>query len=366
MYTYHKFINDPKPVRIILMALSLLMSAMIRFEAWMLPPLLITALLFRARNYSSGHRWRLLTGGLLSCVPAVVFMLFWFYGSRLEYGDWLYSIHAASSEHAVLTGQAIGQSGSLKILLYRAAFWPGVLLISLSPFVLIGGLWGMIKSFPRRRGIEWIAFFVLQVAIYLYQSLITGQLAPLARYTILPGTILCLFSGFGILNFGPKKIFSKILNFRLRILILAVIIWTLFLCLDYRGDKTSYLTKLSSVSPITRYPNSLDPIISWLRNNLRPDQTVIFNSPEFLSNAVIMYSGLTPDQFIAVNEHSENEFTYRLNKFRPSYIIVHKEAPLRRLIESSKFNLENIGLPIVLQSLDSIGEFTVYSPQYEQ
>jgi len=365
MYAYHRFLSRAGASEIIGLAAAMLLAAMIRFEAWILPPFIFIALIINARLTVTPRRGRLIIGALLASIPAALFMLVWMMGSFREYGDYLYSLHAASSEHIDLTQRAIGQMGNLKTTLYRAAFWPGVMLVSLSPLILVAGLWGAILSFVRRTGLIWVIFFLLQMGLYLYQSLIAGHLAPLARYTILPGTILCLFSAAGAFDLAQRINTPKLLKSKLQIMLALVLVWIILLCPNYREMGSPALGKLSSVSPVTQYPSSVEPVIEWLKANLKPDQKVIFSSPGFTSNAVIMYSGMTPSQIVSVNERSLNDMRRTVLKAAPTYLICHRQAPLRIGLQAAGLETPIKLDGLYFQYVDSAGDFGIYIPQHK-
>jgi 4-amino-4-deoxy-L-arabinose transferase-like glycosyltransferase len=365
MYAYSRLLSKQSAIEILLLGGALLLAAMIRFEAWLLPPFIAAAVILRSwRSDHPAHRRRLLVGAVAACIPASLFIMIWMYGSYQQYGDVLYSIHAAASEHGNLTAQSIGSTGNLKILIYRALFWPGVILISLSPLVLLCSLRGSIKSVFQKTNPEWAVFLAIIICIYLYQSLIAGKLAPLARYTILPGTILCLYSapGFSNTSSRSKSLLTGILN--PRIVLVTALCWSILLIPNHRNSDSAYLKKLASVSPVTRYPASLEPVIQWLEVNLQREQTVLFNSPFFTSNAIIMYSGILPGQFIAANEHNPDDIIRKFESASPTFFICHQNAPLFEFIEVNPADSSIMLNNNILHLREMAGDFGIYIPKY--
>ncbi len=366
MYGYHRFLDKQTTGEMVLLSVAMLAAVMIRFEAWLLPPFVFVSLLIQSLHASPTGRSRFIFGAVAVSILPALFILSWLYGSFRETGDMLYSLNAASSEHSALTQQTVDSLGNLKTMIYRAAFWPGVIIISLSPLIALGGFWGMIRSIMRRTGMEWIILLAIQSAIYLYQSIITGELSPLARYTILPGTILCIFAAHGSFDLAQRFRPFGHAGLKLKIVLFSALLWTIILCPNYREVDNRMLSKLASVSPVTQYPSFVQPAIDWLKTNLEDDQTVIFNSPFFTSNAVIMYSELTSKQFIAVNESSFEDVKNKIISEKPSYFICHRLAPLR--IEQNWGPIETPILldNMILQYTESAGEFAIYIPQYKQ
>jgi 4-amino-4-deoxy-L-arabinose transferase-like glycosyltransferase len=364
IYAYHSYLLKRTTLSMSLLSIAMLLAVMIRFEAWLLPMFITIALMIRGWKWEADNRRILIHAVFASILPAI-FIILWMYGSYRDFGDILYSVHAASAEHIDLSRQSISALGATKALAYKAAFWPGVLILSLSPLIMIGGLWGLILSLIRRIGIEWTILFVIQVMILLYQSLIAGSLAPLARYTILPGTILCLYAGWGWFDLAARiRPFGR-KNLKIHIALVSMLIWTLALCPNYRDSENPYLRKISSVSPVTQYPAFIKPVIDWLKTNLRPDQSIIFNSPAFASNAIIMYSGITPEQFVAVNENSPEDVKRKLLGEKPSYFMCHRDAPLKEVLNLGDMKSDVALEYITLQYSSNAGDFSIYTPKYE-
>ncbi len=361
MYFYDKLIERSRWFDVAGLTAAVTLMVMTRFEMWVLPGFLIFMVI--VRRHPDGVRGKivLLRNIVIASILPGLFILAWMYGSHREFSDALYSIHAASAEHAGLTDAAVNMMGKLRVVAYNVFFWPGVLLLSLSPLILVAGLWGMVLGLKRRVGREWIYLFLLILAVYLFQSTVTGKLAPLSRYAILPGTILCIFAGWGIYDVAAR--------FRGRTWVVAGVLLTalastIILSARYIDSPDGRLRKLASVSPVSHYPGSITPVIEWLRSHLHPENTVIFSTPGFESNAVVMYSEMTPSQVIAVNETDPEAVREKIASRRPDYFVLHVETPFRAGLGTSSLP-DSMDIEGVLLHRDTTaGKFGIYTSRF--
>jgi hypothetical protein len=286
-------------------------------------------------------------------------MLVWMYGSYREFGDALYSLHEASVEHAGLFSAFAESEGRLRVIMYNAAFWPGVLIIGLSPLIFVSCIWGMIRGVIERRGIIWVILTVIIFGIYYYQSTVTGELSPLARYTILPGTILCLFAGLGVNDLAKRIQPARSIPIVCAVL-LTGLVWAIIMSRNFIDHGDARIRKLASVSPVTHYPAALTPAMIWLGKWTGPSDLVIFSTPAFASNAIVLYSGIRPDQVVPVNEQDPKAIIDEISEVRPSLLILHRDSPLQRHFGSDEFRY-SISIDDTQWHRDTVvGDFGIY------
>ncbi len=344
------------------LSLAMIMIVMTRFEMWILPPFLIVMAII-LRHPGGAHRKRAMIRDMIvaSILPGL-FILAWMYGSYREFGDALYSVHAASAEHADLTAAAMSAMGRLRVVVYNTFFWPGVMLLSLSPLIFLAGLWGMVLGLSRRVGREWIFLSVLVLAVYLFQSAVTGELAPLARYVILPGTILCILAGWGIHDIAARFSASGrswvVAGTLLTALASAIILTARFI-----DNPDSRLRKLASVSPVSHYPGSITPVIQWLRSHIHPEDTILLSTRRYESNAIVLYSGIRLSQVLAVNQIDPEAVRERISS-RPDYFILHSATPFQTVLGTTQLQ-DSLDIDGVLLLRDTtVGEFGIYSSSF--
>jgi len=363
MYFHGRLVERVRWSIIAGLSLAMTLMVMTRFEMWALPGFLIVMAIILRHPRGPQEKNRLIWSIIAASILPGLFIIAWMYGSYREFGDALYSINAASAEHAGLTQAAVNLDGKLRVIAYNIFFWPGILFLSLSPLILTAGIWGMILGLKRHVGREWIYLALFVLAVYLFQSTVTGELAPLARYAILPGTILCIFAGWGIYDVSVRFGVSGRVWVVTGVLLTAVIT-TIVLSFRFIDSSDSRLRKLASISPVSHYPGSITPIIEWLRTHIHPDDTVIFSTPGFESNAVVMYSELAPSQVVAVNETNAEAVRQKIVSRRPDYFILHVETPFQTGTGTMQLqdSLDIDG--VLLQRDTTIGEFGIYSSRF--
>jgi hypothetical protein len=155
--------------------LSLTAAGMLRFEGWLLIPLLAIALLRRPTL-------------LVPFVAAsLVFPMFWVIGNRIQNGDFLYSFHWAENWNAVMDVRAEDIAEPLKQL----AYYPLLILFGTTPLLAVLCIAGVGRSWLKLRGYAvWSIPVIFLLALYIIQAT-RSTLVLKGRYTI-PLTFLLL------------------------------------------------------------------------------------------------------------------------------------------------------------------------------
>jgi 4-amino-4-deoxy-L-arabinose transferase-like glycosyltransferase len=159
--------------------LALTGASMLRYEGWMLIPLI--AVLLR-------HRPRLL---LTFCGCAAIHPIGWMIGNAAHYGDPLYSISYASRwELETMGRQAIARAA----LFRKAAAYPLVILSGMTPPLAAIAVAGAISAAATRHRVRgWLVPFCGLVGLWML-AVGRGSLVPKLNYTETAGTLLFPFS----------------------------------------------------------------------------------------------------------------------------------------------------------------------------
>lgn len=327
IYAYVCYHDHPSFARASFLTIALFVITMIRFEGWMLFGL--TALALHIRAVAADHeqrKVRLLSASLITAI-ASLFIIFWIYNSYLTYGDPFYSVHAAAGEHINLMQSNARRLGEQAALVYNALFWPGVMLLSLTPFVFLAGLISIFANLRREYCLEIGLLFVIQLGIYSYRSIIVGDLAPLARYTILPGTILCLFSGYGIFNISRSIVLPRHIRilFKIKFLFVALIIYAGLLSFNYYDVGYPALRKFASISPYTHYPKDAQQLISWIHTNINQHQRILIPAQGYCTNVILAYSKIDPTQLMFFGGEQIDSTLTKISRDGPNFLIVHRD-----------------------------------------
>lgn len=159
--------------------LALTVASMLRYEGWMLTPLI--AVLLR-------HRPRLL---LTFCGCAVIHPIVWMVGNAVHYGDPFYSISSASRWELESMGRRAISRGAL---VRKAAGYPLTILSGMT--VLLGAIavaGAIMAAATRHRVRDWLVPLGGLVGLWML-AVARGSLVPKLNYTETAGTLLFPFS----------------------------------------------------------------------------------------------------------------------------------------------------------------------------
>ncbi|MEM9905327.1 MAG: hypothetical protein AAF921_09925 [Cyanobacteria bacterium P01_D01_bin.44] len=164
--------------------LSMLLASALRFEGWILIPLMAVVLWRRPKQM-------LIFVGLAMLMP-----LAWIIGSGLINGDFLYSLKYQAED----TASTLTTRGGMTLLkrFARAIFIPGVLAFGMTLPLFGLSLWGAIASLTRRnRAAVWLVPFFGLFSLLCYKS-VGGTMNLQPRYVLVLGMLLLPFAVVGL------------------------------------------------------------------------------------------------------------------------------------------------------------------------
>jgi len=157
---------------------SLTLGAMLRYEAWMLLPVLAAVL------------WRKPKLALVFVALALIHPVFWMIGNAVQHGNPFFSIAAASEfELHAMGGSALGW----RALLARTLTYPGLVLRGMGLVVGLIAAAGALRALGARSR---IATWLIPPAVLLglqCLAILRGSLVPKLNYTETTGTLLMPF-----------------------------------------------------------------------------------------------------------------------------------------------------------------------------
>lgn len=157
----------------------LTLASMMRYEGWMLTPLLALMLWGQWRNL------------LIFLFAGIVHPIFWMVGNAVEYGDPLYSVHWAQRWEQDSMGHG---NLSMKEVLIRLMSFPQKLFAGMTlPVALLSITGCLIAIIQRDRRAIWLIPIVGIGALLVY-SATQGELVVKTKYTVTFGTFLLPFS----------------------------------------------------------------------------------------------------------------------------------------------------------------------------
>jgi 4-amino-4-deoxy-L-arabinose transferase-like glycosyltransferase len=159
--------------------LLLTLACAVRYDAWMLAPLLAALLASQEGERRAAVRRALLFSA--ACLP---FPLAWLWGNWLEMGDPLHPIRYVERFHREWVQDGVALYGALGYRVHNLLFWPGSAVVTLTPVVGVLGMAGMGWAFRARRDVRWLLWVAWAPALYFTaRSAVLLDLAPLARFT---------------------------------------------------------------------------------------------------------------------------------------------------------------------------------------
>jgi 4-amino-4-deoxy-L-arabinose transferase-like glycosyltransferase len=176
--------------RAVAAGVSMTLAAMLRYEAWVLIPMLGASL----------YRRPALLGAYL--VPALAFPAAWMLGNAVHHGDPLYSVHIA--EHWQMDLGDYNQNVDARQRLKRFLFFPSALFAGLTPWIAVLCVAGAVIAVRRHRSVIWsLVPFVGLLAIFMIRA-IEGSLLLRGRYSLVLGTLLLPYVG-ALWEIGPWR-----------------------------------------------------------------------------------------------------------------------------------------------------------------
>jgi hypothetical protein len=164
----------------VMAGLCLTLAAALRYEAWLMVPLLGSVL------------WRRPKHLIYFVCTALLFPLFWLGGSALVQGDPLFSFHF----QAIDTAKTLAERGGMSPLkrIARGLFFPGILCFGMSVMIFILSLWGAgVTLWQRHRQSIWLISFLGLLALFSYKS-ISGSMNLQPRYILVMGMLFLPFA----------------------------------------------------------------------------------------------------------------------------------------------------------------------------
>jgi hypothetical protein len=170
--------------------LALTLASMLRYEGWMLTPLLAVLL------------WRKPKLLVIFCACAAIHPVLWMAGNALHYGDPLYSMNAASRWEL----DAMGQAGADRAALARRAVsYPLTLIRGMTlPLGLLCVAGAVLAAATRHRSRAWLLPLGGLLALWA-MAIARGSLVPKLNYTETAGTLLFPFSALVYERLGVRR-----------------------------------------------------------------------------------------------------------------------------------------------------------------
>lgn len=301
-------------------------AAAIRYEAWPLifaVSLLMIADVWRQRakvGFSRSIR-ALLVFALTSGFFPVVIMVY-------NWTKFHHPIYAVAMNREWVATQL---SWSQPSLAYRLGLFPGVLLLTLTPVVIAGAIYGFFLSFKTKVGVELSLITAFFAAVQFYQ-ISSGREMAFARYTITLGTFMVILGAYGL-----QAICQRYPNKRLtlRFLFVVILLMNLFCIWALAYSSTRFNEKFASISPILRYPRHISSLADFLRPRLKTGDPIVIDDYRDEANIVGRALGLPllpRSQAIPVGTTPPSEILGFIRNRQPRYLIYASTGILSKVL----------------------------------
>jgi hypothetical protein len=299
-------------------------AAATRYEAW--PFILSIAGLIGVslwRSYRQGRFGNAVQPFLLFVLTAGVFPVLIMVNNWIKFHHILYAV---SMNHSWVAEQLTLSHPSMT---YRLSLFSGVLLLTLTPLVILGGVYGFFRSFRTTLGTEFAIVTAFFSCVQLYQIASSGEMA-FARYTLTLGTLFTVLGGYGLytmLEKYPDR--SK----ALRLTFVGIMLLNLFAIWALSSKPNRFSDKLASISPILRYPHRIESLVAFLRARLNASDHIVIDDYNSESNVIAEALGLplpaTSRAFLA-SITPASELPAYVKDEKPRYLIYARQGVLEK------------------------------------
>lgn len=215
--------------------LMLTMASMLRYEGWMLTPLLALML------------WPRILPIFAFLAVAALHPVLWMIGNLVAYGDPLYFISFAESWEL----ESMGRSElGLFERLQSALTFVSATVRGLTPLVaLVAFAGGVIALLRHRRAARWLVPPIGLLALLLW-SVANGSLVPKSSYTVMTGTMVLPFAALTFQALGAERWRAALVGVAALATVAVVAVGSCERCFEAMG-----LQALRGISPIPRFQN---------------------------------------------------------------------------------------------------------------
>ena len=303
--------------------LLLSIDAGIRYEAWVFIFMMSLLLVFiSGKNKFAG--WQHFQSLLVFGLTAGIWPVFWMIHEWRTYGNPLFAL---SNNYASIPEQLAVNPAHAG--LYQVILVPGVILLTLTPLVFLGGFYALLLAIRETRTRE-IALLTVGFALFQFRTIATGGSLAMARYTLTDGILIALLAGYGLLRLLEKW---PVCSYSSCVLLTAAIIAiNLMAIIGCSVKETKFTDKFRSVSPLLQYPTRIDEVGRFLRPRLGPSDSVVIDDYNTDSNIVAAAIGLPllPGDrgFLASRDNPAQVWNY-IDSSHPQYVILANNGILK-------------------------------------
>ncbi|MGZ3480050.1 MAG: ArnT family glycosyltransferase [Myxococcaceae bacterium] len=276
-------------------ALVLNLACAVRYDCWLLIPLICVLLLLGDRDRVAGVT-RSVCYGLL----ALPFVAAWMQGNERAKGDPFAPLRYIESFHKGWVAEGVARWTSAGYRAQNLFFWPAVALFTLSPLIAWFGARGMVRVWRQRPEYRWLIWVALvPTAYFAFRSVVLLDFVPLARFAVTQVALLLPFVGVGYQATVEGKSPLAARAWAGAALGLAVLLPVgVGIATVNRDDQLA--TSLRPVSPVSTNPPAVMQVARWLKSEVAPlgRAAALDVDPQYWDLQIAFFSGL-PDTRLA-------------------------------------------------------------------
>jgi len=305
-------------------ALVLNLACAVRYDCWLLIPLLCVLLLLGDKD-----RVAAVTRSICYGLLAIPFVAAWMQGNERAKGDPFAPLRSIESFHRAWVADGVARWTSAGYRAQNLFFWPGVALVTLSPLIAWFGVRGMVRVWRQRPGYRWLIWVALVPTVYFtFRSVVLLDFVPLARFAVTQVALLLPFVGVGYLATVEGRSPLAARAWAGVALGLAVLFPVVVGALTFaREDQVA--SSLRPVSPVSTNPPAVMKVARWLKAEVAPvgGAAALDVDVQYWDLQIAFFSGL-PDTRLA--RMRWDVFRKQLAEQRPEVLVRREGGPLEK------------------------------------
>jgi 4-amino-4-deoxy-L-arabinose transferase-like glycosyltransferase len=300
------------------------LACAVRYDCWLLAPLLTVLLLVGDRD-----RIAAVTRGLTFALVTLPFPMVWMQGNERARGDALAPMHYIEAFHRTWVADGVARWTEAGYRAQNLVFWPAVALLTLSPLVAYFGMRGMLHVFRTDRERRWLVWVALAPTLYFtFRSTVLLNFVPLARFAVSQVVLLLPFvlPGFEASLAGHSARTRRAWGAATVALALATPL--VVGVLTFRKDD-GVASSLRPVTPVSTNPPAVMQVVRYLRSEVLPKggAAIIDADPQYWDLQIGFFSGLSESRLA---RQRWDIFRARVATARPDTVVRYEGGGLDR------------------------------------
>lgn len=296
-------------------AVVLNLACAVRYDCWLLMPLLVLLLLVGDRD-----RIAAVTRAVGFALVSLPFPLLWMQGNERARGNSFAPMLYIESFHKAWVQDGVARWTNLGYRAQNLVFWPAVALVTLSPLLAYFGIRGMVRVFRTDRPHRWLVWTSLAPALYFtFRSAVLLNFVPLARFTVGQVALVLPFvhTGFEAAMAGRSSRTRR--TWMVATALVALATPLVMGAVTFRKDD-GLAASLRPVTPLSTNPTKVMQVAEYLRTDVLQNggAAVIDSDPEYWDLQIAFFSGL-PEERLA-RQRWEN-FRERVASAKPDTLV---------------------------------------------